>query len=70
MAEYVCADLAEACIHAHSCTSFKGITNGIATCLAEHNDDLKPYRWKSGGEKIFAKVHRARKVRGGTSNVV
>ena len=56
------ADLTEDCIRAGSFASVQELTDAITTYLAERNENPKPYRWKADGEKILAKIHRARKV--------
>jgi len=56
------ADLTADCIRAGSFTSVKQLTDAITTYLAERNENPKPYRWKADGEKILAKIHRARKA--------
>ena len=53
------ADLTEDCIRAGSLASVKELTDAITTCLAERNENPKPYRWKADGEKILAKIQRA-----------
>ncbi len=54
------ADLTEDCIRPGSFASVKQLTDAITTYLAERNENPKPYRWKADGEKILAKIHRAR----------
>ena len=49
-------------IRAGSFTSVKDLTDAITTYLAERIENPKPYRWKEDGEKILAKIHRARQA--------
>ncbi len=69
LVERFIADLTEGCIRAGSFTSVKQLTDASTSYLAERNRNSKPYWWKADGEKILAKIHRARKaLDGGLAN--
>lgn len=43
-----------------SFASVAELRRDVVRCLAEHNDDPRPYRWRANGEDILAKIRRAR----------
>ncbi len=49
-------------IRAGSLTSVKQLTDAITPYLAERNENPEPNQWKADGEKILAKIHRARRA--------
>ena len=56
------ADLTEDCVRAGSFTSVKELTAAITAYIENRNENPRPYKWKASGEKILAKIHRARQV--------
>ena len=56
------ADLTEDCVRAGSFASVKELTAAITTYIENRNENPGPYKWKASGEKILAKIHRARQA--------
>ena len=56
------ADLPADCLRAHSFAGVKKLTASITAYIERLNENPQPYTWKASGEKILAKLHRARQA--------
>jgi transposase len=54
------ADLTREVVREGSFSSVRALVKDIESYLAERNEKPKPYRWRAKGEKILAKIERAR----------
>ena len=56
------ADLTEECVRDGSFTGVRQLVQAIEQYLAARNEEPKRYVWRAEGEKILAKIQRARKA--------